>query len=78
MTTKLRSKFILSGNQAIARGAYEAESCSDSYPGTPCTEILESLAMLGGVKAMWSINEKVAYEDGVGGLALRVPGRWSR
>lgn len=67
MTTKLRSKLILSGNQAIARGAYEAGVVvATSYPGTPCTEILESLAMLGGVKAMWSINEKVAYETALG------------
>ena len=60
MKSTHRTKFILSGNQAIARGAYEAGVCvATSYPGTPCTEILESLSMFDGVKAMWSINETV-------------------
>lgn len=67
MKSSPRTKFILSGNQAIARGAYEAGvRVATSYPGTPCTEILESLAMFEGVQAMWSINEKVAYETALG------------
>jgi len=54
---------ILSGNEAIARGALTAGiSLATGYPGTPSTEILENLARLGGVKAIWSPNEKIAVE----------------
>lgn len=62
-----RSRLLLSGNQAIARGAMESGvSIATSYPGTPCTEILETLSTYGSVKAMWSTNEKVAYEVALG------------
>ncbi|MFO1019615.1 MAG: indolepyruvate ferredoxin oxidoreductase subunit alpha [Planctomycetales bacterium] len=62
-----RSRFLLSGNQAIARGAYESGvSVATSYPGTPCTEILETLTTYAGIEAMWSVNEKVAYEVALG------------
>lgn len=62
-----RSRLLLSGNQAVARGAMEAGvSIATSYPGTPCTEILESLSTYGTVNAMWSTNEKVAYEVALG------------
>ena len=56
-------KVIMSGNEAIARGAYEA-SCSvaSAYPGTPSTEILENFAKYDGVYAEWAPNEKVAVE----------------
>jgi indolepyruvate ferredoxin oxidoreductase alpha subunit len=65
MTQKTR--VLLSGNQAIARGAFEASvAVATSYPGTPCTEILESLSTYAGVQAMWSTNEKVAYEVALG------------
>ncbi len=58
---------LLSGNEAIVRGAAEAGvRVAASYPGTPCTEILEGLAELDGVEAMWSVNEKVAFETGLG------------
>ena len=54
---------ILSGNEAIARGALSAGiSLATGYPGTPSTEILESLARMGAVKAIWSPNEKIAVE----------------
>lgn len=67
MTSTRRTKFLLSGDQAIARGAFEAGvSVATAYPGTPCTEILESMSTYQGVKAMWSINEKVAYETALG------------
>jgi indolepyruvate ferredoxin oxidoreductase alpha subunit len=54
---------LLSGNEAIARGAFEAGvKVATAYPGTPSTEILESLARYEGVCAEWSPNEKVAVE----------------
>ena len=54
---------FLSGNQAAARGAWEAGvEVAAAYPGTPSTEILETLAGLPGVYSEWSTNEKVALE----------------
>lgn len=56
-------KVIMSGNEAIARGAYEAGcKVASAYPGTPSTEILENLAAYEGVYAEWAPNEKVAFE----------------
>jgi indolepyruvate ferredoxin oxidoreductase, alpha subunit len=58
---------LLSGNEAIARGAWEAGvRVGTGYPGTPSTEILESLATLPEVDCEWSPNEKVALEVAVG------------
>ena len=58
---------ILSGNEAIARGAFEAGVLvASAYPGTPSTEILESLAPCPGIDASWAPNEKVALEVGIG------------
>ena len=58
------------GNEAIARGALEAGvSFAAGFPGTPSTEILESLALLSGefgLRVEWSINEKVAFEKAMG------------
>ncbi|MEW6751663.1 MAG: indolepyruvate ferredoxin oxidoreductase subunit alpha [Candidatus Latescibacterota bacterium] len=64
-------KSILSGNAAIARGAYEAGvQVAAGYPGTPSTEILEEIAArYGGQSEMyaeWSVNEKVAFEVAFG------------
>lgn len=58
---------LLSGNEAIARGALEAgiQFCT-GYPGTPSSEILENIAAVAkerGIYAEWSINEKVAVES---------------
>jgi indolepyruvate ferredoxin oxidoreductase alpha subunit len=54
---------LLSGNEAIALGAYEAGvGVASSYPGTPATEILRSLLRYKGVYAEWAPNEKVAVE----------------
>ena len=57
---------ILSGDGAVA---YAAKACGvtlgSGYPGTPSTEILETLASIGGA-AQWSPNEKVALEVGIG------------
>ncbi|MDD3730988.1 MAG: indolepyruvate ferredoxin oxidoreductase subunit alpha [candidate division Zixibacteria bacterium] len=59
---------LLSGNEAVARGAYEAGvKLASGYPGTPSTEILETIAdHYPSVYAQWSPNEKVAFEVGIG------------
>lgn len=58
---------LLSGDEALARGAYEAGlKVAASYPGTPATEILEYLAKFDEVDAQWSVNEKVAFEVALG------------
>lgn len=60
-------KELLTGNQAIARGAYEAGvTVASAYPGTPSTEIIETMATYPEIKAQWSTNEKVAMEVGIG------------
>ncbi len=60
-------KVLLSGNEAIARGAWEAGvKVATAYPGTPSTEILESLATMPGVHAEWCPNEKVALDVAIG------------
>ena len=60
-------KKLLSGNEAIALGAYHAGVVvATAYPGTPSTEILENIARMDGVYAEWSTNEKVALEVGMG------------
>jgi indolepyruvate ferredoxin oxidoreductase alpha subunit len=57
----------MSGNEAIARGAYEAGvRFAAAYPGTPSTEILEIFCKYEGVYAEWSPNEKVAVEVAIG------------
>ena len=54
---------LLSGNEALALGAYHAGvRVAAAYPGTPSTEILESLACFEDIYAEWSTNEKVAME----------------
>ncbi len=57
-------KELLSGNEAIARGAYEyGVRLASAYPGTPSTEILEYIgARYPEIKAGWAPNEKVALE----------------
>ncbi len=58
---------LLSGNEAIALGAYHAGArVATAYPGTPSTEILENLANFKDIYAEWSTNEKVAMEVGLG------------
>ena len=57
----------MSGNEGIARGAYECGvRFASGYPGTPSTEIIEAFAQYDGVYAEWSPNEKVALEVGIG------------
>ena len=61
------SKQIMLGNEAIARGAYEAGvKVSSAYPGTPSTEISEVLAKYDAVYTEWAPNEKVALEVAIG------------
>ena len=58
---------IMLGNEAIARGAWEAGvKVSSAYPGTPSTEISECIALYKDVYAEWAPNEKVAVEVAVG------------
>jgi indolepyruvate ferredoxin oxidoreductase alpha subunit len=58
---------FLSGNEALAQGAWEAGlSVACAYPGTPSTEILEALALYPELDVQWSVNEKVAYEVAYG------------
>lgn len=65
--TGQEKKVALSGNEAIARGAYEyGVHLAASYPGTPATEILENVGNYPEIKAEWSPNEKVAYEVAFG------------
>ena len=55
------------GNEAIARGAYEAGvKVTSAYPGTPSTEISENIVKYDGVYAEWAPNEKVAAEVAIG------------
>ncbi len=64
MTNKLQ---LLSGNEALALGAYHAGvRVAAAYPGTPSSEILESMARFDDVHAEWSTNEKVAVEVALG------------
>lgn len=64
----MAEKKIMLGNEAIARGAYEAGvKVSAAYPGTPSTEISENLVKYKDViYAEWSPNEKVATEVAIG------------
>ena len=60
-------KQLMLGNQAVARGLYEA-GCrvASSYPGTPSTEITEQVSLYKEVYAEWAPNEKVAMEVALG------------
>ncbi|MDZ7316463.1 MAG: indolepyruvate ferredoxin oxidoreductase subunit alpha [candidate division KSB1 bacterium] len=60
-------KRLFSGNEAVARGAFEAGvQVAAAYPGTPSTEILENIAQYPQIYAEWSVNEKVAFEVAYG------------
>ena len=61
------AKTILSGNEAIARGLYEAGGLfASAYPGTPSTEILENVSKYNEIQAQWAPNEKIALEVAAG------------
>ncbi len=56
-------KALLLGNEAIARGAWEAGvRVVSSYPGTPSTEITEAASTYPEIYSEWAVNEKVALE----------------
>ena len=61
-------KKLYSGNEAIARGAYEiGVRLATAYPGTPSTEILENIVRYPEIISEWAPNEKVALDVAVGG-----------
>lgn len=61
------TKILLSGNEAVARGAYEADcKLASAYPGTPSTEIIENISKYKNIYCEWSTNEKVALEVALG------------
>ncbi|MCL2026209.1 MAG: hypothetical protein FWG92_05325, partial [Leptospirales bacterium] len=64
----MSKKVLLLGNEAIARGAYEAGcQVAAAYPGTPSTEGLETIAReYKSIRSQWSPNEKVALEVACG------------
>jgi len=60
-------KVLLSGNEAVARGAYESGVVfASAYPGTPSTEILENIVQYDDIYAEWAPNEKVALDGAIG------------
>lgn len=60
-------KKLMLGNAAVARGAYEAGvTVATAYPGTPSTEVTESIAKYNEIYSEWSPNEKVALEVAIG------------
>ena len=60
-------KTLMSGNEAIARGAWEAGvQVATAYPGTPSTEILQNVALYQDIYSEWSANEKVALDTAIG------------
>jgi indolepyruvate ferredoxin oxidoreductase alpha subunit len=63
----MNQKLLLTGNEAVARGAWEAGAkFASAYPGTPSTEILENAVNYDGIYAEWAPNEKVALEAAIG------------
>ena len=61
------ARMLLSGNEAVARGVWEAGvRVASAYPGTPATEMLENLTQYPDLYAEWSVNEKVALEVAIG------------
>ncbi len=57
----------MSGNEALARGAYDAGcKVAAAYPGTPSTEILEYTSQYKDMYTEWSVNEKVSLEVAIG------------
>lgn len=64
---KKEMKKLLTGNEAVARGAWEAGvKFATAYPGTPSTEILENVATYDEIVSEWAPNEKVALEAAAG------------
>jgi indolepyruvate ferredoxin oxidoreductase alpha subunit len=67
MPNPAAQRLLLSGNEAVARGVWEAGTrVAAAYPGTPATEILETLSRFPDLHAEWSVNEKVSMEVALG------------
>lgn len=67
MALAVVDRVLLAGNEAVARGAYEAGvAVATGYPGTPSTEVIEALAGYPGLDVRWSVNEKVALDVAAG------------
>lgn len=67
MRSNAENKKVLSGNEAIAHGAYAAGiTVASAYPGTPSTEILENIAKFPEIYCEWAVNEKVGMEVVIG------------
>ena len=65
-------KQLYLGNEAAARGLYEAGvRFISSYPGTPSTEITEAAATYSDMYSEWAPNEKVALEAALGASVIR-------
>jgi indolepyruvate ferredoxin oxidoreductase, alpha subunit len=71
-------KTILSGNEAFARGAFEAGvKVASAYPGTPSTEILENIARsYPSIDSSWAPNEKVSHLRWESEPVTAGPGPW--
>ena len=60
-------KKLMTGDEAVARGLYEAGvSFASAYPGTPSTEILENVSQYDEIYSEWAPNEKAAMEAAIG------------
>jgi indolepyruvate ferredoxin oxidoreductase alpha subunit len=71
--TQVSEKVLMLGNEAFARGAYEAGcKVSAAYPGTPSTEISENIVKYDEIYSEWSPNEKVAMEVAIGASIIGV------
>lgn len=69
----MSEKVLMLGNEAFARGAYEAGcKVSAAYPGTPSTEISENIIKYKEIYSEWSPNEKVAMEVAIGASIIGV------
>ncbi|MDR0916313.1 MAG: indolepyruvate ferredoxin oxidoreductase subunit alpha [Oscillospiraceae bacterium] len=63
----MSKKQLMLGNDAVAQGLYDAGVCvASSYPGTPSTEVTETLAEFRDIYTEWAPNEKVAFEVAFG------------
>lgn len=64
----MNEKTILTGNEAVSRGFWEAGGAvASSYPGSPTVQILDSLKIYSEIFSQWATNEKVAFEIAMGG-----------
>ncbi len=74
MITNGQTLRLLSGNVALASGAYHAGvKAASAYRGTPGTEIPEAIAQFEDIYAEWSTNEKVALEVARGAASSFLP-----